>query len=467
MDKIINDYEQFIKILQRSWHSIYGLILSIIALTFIHIKITMPFFNSQEVFFPNNGNAIAYGQIAVYSLLFALIVFIWIWNRRIPKFSNRDIGILFCPSANEKLGKESERLKNSLQVELNKLGLKFKIRNLPTNHLIKDLPAAHKLREASNCHLIIWGLFEEGKIKNTKTVGFPQIYFTYKMPQISHHLVPLFSAEIGIGVIGKKWYFDQENDFFEIEMLSKNITEASLNIIGKVLLVSGKFDTSIKVLTVLLVEHLEPKRQSATPLLRAFIASTEFALSFAYYGKAKKIYDDEVFTHLDEDSNVDTLNQALDLVSNAIKYHSRNGDYYLLKAIYTFLLNRIPESRDPIMKAIQFSLRSSGVPHLSGAFIYMFDGDIERGLRWYRKASKRTVQIRTAEEVIHFIKSVLKKCPSKIQLHLALAVINNEWLDPKEAKNEFGIFIKEAARANVCDIKFIDYARSELSKLSK
>ena len=460
LGKIFN----FKKNVQKIWHTPFGLFVTILFVTYIYSNTTRTFFSDLKISFPSNKGFISNIYFGIYALILIVILFIWWFNRKLPKFHDRDIGILFCFSEDENLFKISFRLKRSLQNELKHFNLKFKIRNLPPNIKISDKVTAHKVRKLSNAYLIIWGPFESGNIEKKKVIGFTNINFTFKRPFVKDSLMPYIYAELGLGIVGKQWYIDPDNNFFDINLLSHNITEASLNIIGKALLISHDYDKAIEVLKLLLTNYLLMKDQEGNPLMKTFTDSVKGALSYAYCNKCIDLYYKDVFPKLEQDISEEIIRKGFEAIDSAIKINNKNGDFYSLRAIFYHLMGKLEFAIDDISKNRQFSLKANGAPHLSAAFLYFFSADLKKGLRQYSRAFQKEIPLQTIKEVVIFIEKTLKKYPEKIQLHLALGIINKKRLNLNVAKKELKKFIEMANKQNIFR-DFIPVAQKLLSKI--
>lgn len=461
------EFFSWIKAIARIWHSPYGLVAAIFLATYLFPNCTRTFFDNVIADYPKQAVLLKNSQYFLFGLMYASITILWFINRRLPRFSKNEIGVLFCPLVNEKSAEVSKRLKNSLHRELKNFGLNFKIKNLPSNHKILDAQKAHKILKLSNAYLIIWGLLETGNIKEKNATGFPTISFTFQMPALPQQLIPYYFADLSFGLVGKQWHVDSGNDFFGVELLSKKITEASLNIIGKLLLTHEDYNTAIKVLTSLLNDFLSSPSYEENTLLKAFKRSVIVALSFAYFGKSRKLYYAELYPEIDHGVDEKKLLSCFKTVTKAIDLFEKEGRYYLLRSIFYFFLEKFPEAIDDVAKAKLYYPRISGAANLSGAFIYFFKGeeeDIRRGIKWYKKALQKELLLKTVREVIYFISSILKKYPEKIQLHLSLGILHKDWLDSSIARKEFKMFINKAKKQKKYG-EFVYFANKQLKKI--
>ncbi|MFA6217514.1 MAG: hypothetical protein WDL87_07705 [Candidatus Omnitrophota bacterium] len=460
----LKDWIEIIQRIKKIWSSPAGLLL-------LNIVILSAYYGPLKCLIGDFTDLI----IPKYSLLFIktapfviviLLIITWLLNRRLPKFSNKELGILFCPLLEEKTSDVVDRLKRSLHREIKEFGLGLKLKTLPANYEINDTPRSYQIREKTNAYLVIWGNFCKGNINEHKSIGFPRLSFTFKQPPILVNLVPHFGVDIGLGMFGKHWFVQENNDFWDIESLSNNITEASLNILGKILLLAEDFDRAIVILTHLLNSYLLPKIDSNKPFLKEFIFSVKRALGYSYRGKSLKIYRENIFNKIgDKELPSEAIKKCMALIKSAITLDSKNADHYLSSGILNFLLGNMKDAIDDIAKARTYNFREDGVSHLSGGFLYFFNGNMKKGLEQYRRAFKKEIPPVSLVEVLVFINKILDKYPEKIQLHLALGIINKERYDQKIAKQELRLFIEKAKAANVFNeyIPIVEVMLRELS----
>lgn len=437
MNKVI-EYLETLQKIKKAWHSLTGLILAIILVLTVYYqlleKIAISIFN---YIYPSE-------HWSLFPLLLIIsVVGLWFISRKLPRFSNSEIGILFCPLANEKMFELMTRLKNNLHRDTKSFNINVRIRDLPSNYIINDLQKANELLARSNACLIIWGNLEYGE--KSKLLGFPKISFTYKQPRISKQLIPQLALELSIGLFGKQWCINENDDYWGPENISNNIIEASLNILGKTSLYFEDFDKAIQILHLLLSQHLIKRQNSKEPFIKDFIFSVEKALAYAYLRKANRIYEKDIFVNI-QNKNLpeNQLVECQKLIKEAMKLDPMNGDHFLLSGIINFLKENITGALDDVAKAVYYKDRNDGVPHLSGAFLYFYKEDLSRGLSRYKKAFNKEIHPRSIIEVLIFIEKIIKRDPDKIQFHLALGIINKERCDIAVAKDELEQFVNKA-----------------------
>lgn len=321
----------------------------------------------------------SYCTIAFYASLLASVIFLWSFKRRVPRFKEERIGILFSSTNPDELTKEVQQLRARIIEELKKRDLfnLVDLKDLPPNQSIKHAHDALAAINVAEGALLIWGNFHTGLIGKQRHTGFQALNFTYRHPS---NASDQYHHQIGAILSQRKWTYVESNDFIEKSVVANNIAEVALFIVGLTLLAWGKFDKADAVLGPLDVT-LEPVRQHKhNSSLTKFCAlvrknrllSTTFLLST------------ELDALLWRRGIYKVTSQELDRwkakLAEAIALDNQNCRLYHLQATLAFLCGNVEEALRLTKKAKKWAERADSIPDFSLGFLHFYEGEVRNGL---------------------------------------------------------------------------------------
>jgi tetratricopeptide (TPR) repeat protein len=391
---------------------------------------------------------------------------LWLYKRKIPRFSPQKAGILFSSSNPEELKSQALDLQERVRSELKDkdlLGL-IEVRILPPHIIVSDVPAALEIVQKAKATLLVWGFFERSAVAGRTVTGFPKINFTYSHPS---NISLQYHQQVGLSLIGKKWTFEQQNEFLEKSLVVNNIAQVALNIVGMSLLVKGHFEQAEAIFVVLDAE-LEQFRTapSMPPELAKFSANVRRnhveAIAFQMHKEYQQIFRSLGIFHATKEE----VGRWRMKLNEAIRLDKRDSRLFVMLTILCFLAGDIDEALKSCKKAHECAPSADPSPDFCFAFLHLYTGDFRRARNSYKiaLAKKGSYNTSLVAEILEFIQQAIAQYPDKFQLHFALALLNEERLDRSTAKQEYILFI-ERAKSDPYYSKFVGEAIRRLDRL--
>jgi len=315
------------------------------------------------------------------------------------------------------------------------------IRDMPPNQRIEHThEALSKIRVAEGA-LMIWGNFQTGQLGNHKYSGFHALNFTYRHPK---NVSREYYDEIHESMAQRKLIYSESNDLVEKSVVANHIAQVALFIIGLTLITQGKFEEAEQILGPLDVS-LEPFRQSnrISPLSRFCTLVRKNRLR-SVFGLGSRQYNELIWKRGIYHATTAELARWESKLAEAILLDNQDGGLYHQLAVVKFLGGDIDEALRAAKRSKKLSPRADAVPDFSLGFLYLYKGDIRKGLKHYRVAlAKKTHdQQQAIFEIVEFLRQILERHSNKIQFHYALGMLNEERLDPAIARQEYELFLK-------------------------
>ena len=307
-----------------------------------------------------------------------------------------------------------------------------------------------KVLEKFNAHLIIYG----SVYKRNAGTGY-----SLKLEAgIRHEPIPVIVSNIlsndFASIFPRQRFIPKADDLLGFEITAKEIGLVAQYMVGVALLVSGYLPHSFTILTSLKekIDSITTKEIQILDQLRDKtknrIVDVSINICFFLYGLYSLQRDIKFIK--DSKSYIDIIRRNSPL-NNSVKH---------LEAIYYFLVD------NNVNKAIStlLSFDDPLKPYNLG-FLYFFKGDIAQGMKSYKKAFKRGIPGKTANELEIFVSDILEKYPEKYQLFFVRALINYRIRgDFKLALDDFKTFINKARYKYPDLIRLSEIYRQEIHK---
>jgi hypothetical protein len=133
-------------------------------------------------------------------------------------------------------------------------------------------------------------------------------------------------------------------------------------------------------------------------------------------------------------------------VNEAIKLDRQNSHHFLIKALYFFLLARIPEAIDAAQRSRVLAPKAISAPNFSLAFLYNFNGNFKKSRMEYMRAlgKKTSYDPEMLRNILDFIRQAIVRFPEKPQLQFAFGFLHINRGDPQKGRQEIATFLNKA-----------------------
>ncbi len=224
------------------------------------------------------------------------VFFIWIigWfilSGRVIIPSSKKI-VIFCFDVDSEAHKNYKRVLKRIYASINDLGLsqKIKLTNIAKD-IITDKVSAHKYREKNKVDLIIWGNAEYGNLNSQKVLRF-DLHHTMSITQSLSEKLILFLADVSLILAKKDWTIREVNELEEFKVVSNNLFETILFIIGIYFYDEKHFPDSIRIFESILpiVKEKENKKEYIEHHIQA--VRIRSLLVEQYFLYAQQLHDD-------------------------------------------------------------------------------------------------------------------------------------------------------------------------------
>ena len=392
-------------------------------------------------------------ELKLLFILFALALYFLYWysKRKIPKFKSDENGILFAFNKIDiKTKGELDILYKKVisNIESENLESKIKVVILPEHISILSLEKSKEIRENSGAKVVIWGGVESGTINPQKKALFisPTIRFTYET-RIRREKIPFFNQNISNVVLDKTWVIDEKEQKIGRDYLSKNIKIFSLYLIGWTLILSNsksERENGNKILQQILKEYKE--RNNLNNDEKLMVSNIEGQIVLYYNEKIR----DMNFRFMDK-SNKEKIQKGRKLLSVAVGGGVDKDKYLLFECILDFLENQPKEILiEKLKKEIESTNGKDAPVFYSLAFVEYYDGDIEKGFKYLKKAIKLVTPVDQMSSIVGWYQEALFEKSDKKYLNFPIGQIYYNLLEQADPERKIA---KESLSQFVSDYK--------------
>jgi len=290
----------------------------------------------------------------------------------------------------------------------------FQFIELPyqVSNKILDRESASKIRLKSKAHYIIYGRVRE-KIVNEK-----EIFFFELDGEVAHSPIPkVESDKLAIEfseLLPRRIEIPKENDLYSFEFTSGWTIIVSKYVIAIAAACSGDLEHALSLFKEI-DAFLKHRETEFKPIAKIKDRIPNYIREI-YLAYAKENYKRWC---IDRDSQwLVEIKQYLESVPE----NSRNNVSYLTQlSIVEFLINRnIKECLD-ILHRIK---HKDAIWYFNVAFLYAYNGELNKALKNYRKAIRLNLQAEAINEIEEFIFWIVNNEPGKYQLYYCLGFYN-------------------------------------------
>lgn len=378
----------------------------------------------------------------------------WLFSSKTIIFSFRKIKIGFAIKT-EKESKEHYReiekqfIRN---IESHNLSSTIQVINFPSDIIFQKKEKAERFIGQKNIHVLVWGDTREGTWKKDKVSEF-NVRFSYSYSYSVLEEKKKFSDDIQEFTDGRAWIVSGFDSFDNIPVVSENITEIALYILGKSLASSRSLGLSLKAIEIL--EQLKTRLSKVNPVffpkVKQLKRKTDIYLYkiyislYLYYGNKANYYKD-----FDPEKQKELIKPAKDYAEKAVKINPDNFRPYQNLAFFEYMEGDIEKAKEYTQKVLEFTPRNP-LPHFNLAFFALKERRYGDALDEYKKI--RINEEVTILEIIAFLLRELEENPDNLGFLFASGWLNFKYADEEMGIEQLSDFLDQASR----DTKF-DYS---------
>jgi len=349
----------------------------------------------------------------------------WRLQRRVPRFRNRQLGVIFAPNPAKELESDVQRLFDHLEHELksHEFANQFVLRRLPPHLSVRSVEEAGRVLRQSSGTAAVWGLVASETSEEGRRTGFSRISFT-----IVHRPVRLSQERyntVALAIAGIKRQIRERNQIADQQIMARDIGVVVRHLIGLVLMINRRYEDAVKVFMPLLPSLDKMRTAKKSVGLNRFRMQTQCDLAYCMTMASSEEYGRYLVSNKLYDIPRGRLQAWINHTKQASNWDSQNSMHYLSRAIYQFLLGEVDQAIRTAQKAKRIAPRAVAVPNFSLAFLFNFKGDCVKSRREYRLglAKKTSYDEGMIQQCLHFIRQTLRQYPDRKQLRLALGLI--------------------------------------------
>lgn len=360
----------------------------------------------------------AWVPLVVCVVLFLLLISFWLYNRVLPRFGKRTIGIAIAilPETKEDdtrlKGDFIQRLKDDFSTQYS--GGFFSIREIPYWQVDVDLNNKwqEEILQKTKATLLLCGSLKKRKVDSGDAYVIP-LRARVKHPRAPEGDLKYFRSEFQYN-FGRTFQIGENNELQGFEVTADTIYGSTLYIVALAEALRNDYKRAYEILKKI-YDNIDTQRFGLTKSLlidRIKSILPEFAMNYVglIYQAICKSGDSRLWGTI-----VPVLDYTKGIAPDNYRVH-------LLKSIQLFSmerdvvgalneLNLAPAQNDPCWQ-------------FSKAFLLAYQGDLVAANECYKKATRLPPDVSAMAQTEEFIGKVLVSEPEKIQLWFCLGTVN-------------------------------------------
>lgn len=187
-------------------------------------------------------------KICVYIFFVCLYCISWYYFSGRLFFSSK-IQILFAIDSSKESKEYCDKVIKSINFQIDQLNLNrtICIRQMPSDLSFGERAKAERYIKTRMIDLLVWGHTLDGRLQEAKVSEF-NLRFSYLYAHVPQQISQIFLKEIDKGSRRQYWKILEDRSFNDLKVVSTNIVEVSLFIIGLCLFIRGELLQSIEIL---------------------------------------------------------------------------------------------------------------------------------------------------------------------------------------------------------------------------
>lgn len=369
----------------------------------------------------------------------------WLFYSKTIIFFFKKIRIGFAIKTEEESEEHYREIKKQLirNIENHNLSSAIQIIEFPSDLIFQEKKKAEDFADQKRMGVFIWGDTREGTWRREKISQF-NVNFSYLFSASEEK--SKFSADIQEFMGGRNWIVSSSNSFDNIPVVSENITETALYILGKSLASFRRLDLSLKAIEVFeqLKVSLTAQNPAVFPRIEQLKQKTNIYLDNIYtdvslhYGNKATYY-----RYFNEEKEKELIKLAKEYAGRALKINKDNFLMCQNLAFFEYVEGDVEKAKEYTQRALEVRPRSP-LPHFNLAFFALKD-------RIYKEALDEYKKIRINEEVniieiIAFLEKELEQYPDNLGFLFATGYLNFKYADEERGIEQLSGFLAQATK---------------------
>ena len=376
-------------------------------------------------------------------ILSSLVYFIsWIYlSGRL--FFSKKIKILLAIQCEEEVNRYYVQIEREIRSKISELGLSniIKVVDMPKDIIFHDHTKAENYIKKRMIDLLVWGYTWIGKDNNLDVSEF-RLRFSYLYQMLPDNTRKIFIKKIDDSIKGRYWKIFEQRSFSDTKVVSVNITEVSLFILGICLYIKGQIQKSIEIFEKL-------RLYSLTNDLKNF-SDGEFLKK-----EVDSFLIDAYLFIIDQNRDKHT-EEAREYCKKIFLIDPNNASAHLNMARLCWMLDRDLQEAETHTNLVNDPLIRP-LTNYNYAFFAVIRKDPTNVLKFYQRIRSNPSQ--NVVDIVSFLQDEFRKDPNNILFHFALGYIKiyhqdvglgikelSEFIDKAHGIAEYGELVKNAEK---------------------
>jgi hypothetical protein len=364
----------------------------------------------------------------------AVHVFLWLIVRNIY-YDFNILTVAFGISAGESSGDYYREIKKRFKRHICEYRIKSKVKvvELPDDVSFSDAASAEKYIIQKGMRLLIWGHTTEGTSNNVSQSQF-NVRFSYQFNLRKNQKRTDFTEQVGLSLPGRAWGISAGNSLSELLVVSGNIIETSLYILGMCFATVPSKDYGM-----IAVEIFEDLRN----ILRKRRPDQDFPNLSAIEDKVKlnleKLYNSlaDYYSFINENPD-----EAIKYYEKLIAINQNNFSAHQGMALFKWLKGDREAAEYHTKRLLRIDPNASP-GRLNKAFFLLYDRRYDEAWDQYKKIP--ALETLNVIEIICFIEREFEKMPDNLGLFFIAGWLNFNYGDHDRGKQQIQDFLNRAA----------------------
>jgi len=369
----------------------------------------------------------------------------WLIWRRLPRFEDEEVGLLFIPHGHDGAEPLVIQLYKKLAQDLRGRGLSriAAVNLIPFGITVENAKEAHLLLEKTNARLLIYGAITIGNVGGEQIRGFRRISFTVRLPALEAERYPALGVRLGEAVIGRRYAFSDKNSFIEEATVTENLSQVARFLLGVALTVSGHWRDAQPILGTLMRDVSAVR--NTYPLFNRFRANVRECFEETLLQELNELYENEIVDHITQPEADAAVARSMQLLQQAKSISMVPERYLLSDAIMFFHRGQLAGAAAVLEEARRKRPPDDPAPDLSAAFLALWQGRFHEAVDHYRRAERcGRADPEMVLGVIRFLTALAEAHPDRTELRFAIAFVSDAFMDRDLAGAEFQRFLSES-----------------------
>lgn len=374
-----------------------------------------------------------------------LWIICWLFYSKIIIYPSKKIRIGFTIKTEKESKEHYKEIKKQFirNIESHNLFSVIQVIRFPSDVIFQEKEKAEKFAYKKHICVLVWGDTSEGTRRKDEiskfNVNFSYLYFPFEGKS-------KFLTDIQEFIGKRDWIISGSNSFDSIPVVSENVTEIVLYVLGKCLASSRSLDLSLKAIKIFeqLKDRLDKNSSTFFPRIEQLKQKTNIYLD-NIYTDLSIYYLDKAGYYEDLDKKKELMKSAKNYAEKAVKINENNFRMCQNLALFEYIERNIPEAKKYTQKVLKITPRSP-LPHFNVAFFALREERYEDALDEYKKI--RINEEVNILEIIEFLEKELEKHPDNLGFLFASGWLNLKYADEEMGAEQLNNFLDQLDQAD-------------------